>query len=679
MIQEVVDKFKTIYGNLYESQINSLKREKYGGTLEVSYEDIRSENETLAEDIMNTPAEILDSAEKAAKQVTDSERVQVLINDYNGIELGISDLRDSHLGKLVKINGIVSQRTSIVPKADVATFKCTNGHYTDVKQGLKTELEYPLRCSGEDCSVNRNGRFELITPQTTKINFQKLEIQEPHDEVTGGETPQTISLNVRGGLAGRVSAGDSVTVTGIYTATAQSNSSVFNTFIEGVNVQAEQKEFEEVEITDEDLEKIQQYASDDDIYKKLINSIAPTIRGLESEKEAVAYQLFRGIRKSKMDTNIRGDIHILLVGDPSVGKSQVLRYASEVSPRAVMTSGKGSSEAGLTVSAVRDSDMGGEEEWRLKAGAMVMADEGLACIDEMDKMDSSDRTAMFEGLEQQTISVAKAGINATLKSRCALLGAANPKDGRWNKYDSIPAQIDLEAPLVSRFDLIFAPKDKQDKEQDKKLATHILKANKYGQQLEAGVSETIESASIEPTIPPDILRKYIAYARSNCQPVLTDEAKDTLRDFFVDIRNEQTERDSIPITARKIEGLVRISEAAARIQLSDEVTTQHAKRAIQIVKQSLRDVGYDEEADSLDIDKIEAGQTTTQRNRKRALFDVIDKQKDNGDKGAPIKKVLADMEKNGFDRKKIEELIRKHTTKDEGKLYKPKNNEILLL
>lgn len=359
--------------------------------------------------------------------------------------------------------------------------------------------------------------------------------------------------------------------------------------------------------------------------------------------------------------------------------SQLLRYASKLAPRGVMTSGQGASEAGLTAAAVRDSEFGGEDKWTLKAGALVLADQGLACVDEIDKMSSSDRSSMHEGLEQQTISVSKAGINSTLKSRCTLLAAANPKDGRWNEFDPVPAQINLEPPLVSRFDMIFAPEDERTEERDTKLAGHILDTNLRGQQLESGIEPDEETGEVEPDISPELFRKYVAHSRKNHDPVMTEDAMDYIKEFFVSIRAEGEQEGAIPVTARKIEAIVRISEAAARIQLSGTVDKEHAERARDIVMESLKDVGYDEEAGRFDVDMTETNQSTSQRNRRNMLVKTIEDNEDEGEKGAPRDLVVELMvEEHGFDEDKVEYDLRKMGRESED-IYEPTNGEFATL
>lgn len=328
-----------------------------------------------------------------------------------------------------------------------------------------------------------------------------------------------------------------------------------------------------------------------------------------------------------------------------------------------------------TAAAVRDAEFGGDDKWTLKAGALVLADKGIACVDELDKMDSSDRSAMHEGLEQQTISVSKAGINATLKSRCTLLGAANPKEGRWNEYDPIAGQIDLEPALISRFDLIFAPTDKQSEEWDTKLADYILMTNHRGEQLEAGITPDSSSEEVVPEIPPELFRKYIAYAKKHCKPVINDEAMDKIREFYVNIRKQGGEEGTISITARKIEGLVRLTEAAAKIQLKDEANVKHAQKAINIVQASLEDVGYDKENGRYDVDMTETSQSTSQRDRRRLLREAIKDNEDEGEKGAPKKLIMEIMvDIHEFDRDTIEHDLNK-LCRDGNELYEPTKNE----
>jgi len=363
--------------------------------------------------------------------------------------------------------------------------------------------------------------------------------------------------------------------------------------------------------------------------------------------------------------------------------SQMLSYIRHIAPRSVYTSGKGSSSAGLTAAAVRD-DFGDGQQWTLEAGALVLADKGIAAVDELDKMRPEDRSAMHEGLEQQQISVSKAGINATLKSRCSLLGAANPKYGRFDQYEPIGEQIDLEPALISRFDLIFTVTDDPDPDEDSKLADHILKTNYAGelntQRTNVANSEFTEQQvdavtdEVAPTIDADLLRKYIAYSKRTCYPTMTDEAKQVIRDFYVDFRARGADEDApVPVTARKLEALVRLGEASARVRLSDKVTREDAERVTGIVESCLRDIGMDPETGEFDADIVETGRSKTQRDRIKNLLELIRTMQEEYEEGAPHEEVLerANSELN-MDEKTVNDQLDK--LKMKGDIYEPRGD-----
>ncbi|MFA9516679.1 ATP-binding protein [Halopenitus sp. H-Gu1] len=364
--------------------------------------------------------------------------------------------------------------------------------------------------------------------------------------------------------------------------------------------------------------------------------------------------------------------------------SQMISYVENIAPRSVYTSGKGSSAAGLTAAAVRD-DFGDGQQWSLEAGALVLADKGIAAIDELDKMDAGDRSAMHEGLEQQKISISKAGINATLKSRCSLLGAANPKYGRFDQYEPIGEQIDLEPALISRFDLIFTVTDQPDPEHDSRLAKHILKTNYAGelntQREELPTSEFTQAEvddvteEVAPAIDADLLRKYIAYAKRNCYPTMTDEAKAVIEEFYVDLRSKGVDEDApVPVTARQLEALVRLAEASARVRLSDTVDPKDAERSTNIVESCLKDIGVDPETGQFDADVVETGTSKSQRDRIKNLKGLIADIEEEYEEGAPIEEVLERADEVGMDPTKAEDEIEKLRRK--GEVYEPTQNHL---
>jgi replicative DNA helicase Mcm len=359
--------------------------------------------------------------------------------------------------------------------------------------------------------------------------------------------------------------------------------------------------------------------------------------------------------------------------------SMLLQYIRQIAPRSVYTSGKGSSAAGLTAAAVRD-DFGDGQQWTLEAGALVLADQGIAAVDELDKMAPDDRSAMHEALEQQSISVSKAGINATLKSRCSLLGAANPKYGRFDQYEPIGEQIDLEPALISRFDLIFTVTDQPDQEEDARLAEHILQTN-YAGELNTHRTETTASnyteeevetvtEEVAPTIEPDLLRKYVAYAKRNCFPTMTEEAKAEIQNFYVDLRAKGTGDDApVPVTARKLEALVRLAEASARVRLSDTVEKEDAERATDIARSSMEDIGMDPETGEFDADVVETGTSKSQRDRVKNILDLVGEIEEEYDEGAPVDVVVERAEEQEIESSKAEHEIEQ--LKQKGEVYTP--------
>ncbi|MDW8049355.1 MAG: minichromosome maintenance protein MCM, partial [Nitrososphaerota archaeon] len=390
------------------------------------------------------------------------------------------------------------------------------------------------------------------------------------------------------------------------------------------------------------------------IHRRIIQSIAPSVYGYEHIKEAIMYLLFGGVPKHLPDISIRGELNILLIGDPGTAKSQLLRYVPRIAPRGLYTSGRGTTAAGLTA-AVLPTASGG---MTLEAGALVLADRGIACIDEMDKMRPDDRVAIHEAMEQHTISVAKGGIVATLNARAAILAAANPALGRYDPYRTVAENISLPVTILSRFDLIFVLKDIPEKERDLRMSEHILELHRKGAPPTA------------PPIPPDLLRKYIAYARG-INPVLTPEALERIRDFYMEMRAaSETEGSPIAITARQLESLVRIAEARARAALRREVLPEDAEYAIAIMKRSLEESGIDISSKKIDIDIIMTGKPKSMQDKLRIILNVLVEMEK--DVGIVQKTELIDKLEREFDiqRPEAERLIGQLLR--EGTIYEPR-------
>jgi len=610
-------------------------------SLEVEYHKLDYFNRDFASFLLDRPEECLKNGEEAIQSIlAEDERVPLHIrikdlpHDITRIE--IRDLRSEHLGKFISVEGLSRKSTEVRPRMVRAVFQCGRCGFINMVEQEEELLREPAECSKQagGCGKTKNDTwFRILIEDSRFKDTQKLEIQESPEGLRGGDQPQRLVAYVEEDLTGHVSPGDRVNLNGVLKAKFRrlggNRSTILDIFLEVNSVEWADEDYEEIDITPEEQEEIQQLAENPEIDKKIISSIAPSIYGMVTEKEVIALQLFGGVSKRMSDgTRIRGDIHVLLVGDPGTAKSQLLRYVSEIAPRAVFASGQSATKAGLTATAVRDEF--GEGRWTLEAGALVLADRGMACIDELDKMNSEDRSAMHEAMEQQRISVAKAGITATLQSRCSLLAAANPKVGKFEEYTPIPKQINMPASLLSRFDVIFPIMDKPEEKLDSALAEHILLVHRTGERSSSremsgeGTWESRfkEEDPLKPPIDPKFMRKYISYAKTNCSPVLTDEAISQIRNTYVEMRSQSAGENVVPITARQLEAFIRLSEASARMRLSNIVELSDAERACRIINDYLGKVARDEKG-FIDYNRIASGTTMSQLEKRKAVLVTI--------------------------------------------------------
>ena len=655
-------------------------------SLYVDYWDIDKVDSKLAELLIDQPYKALYNAEEALKNidVASENKLQLhfrILNLSDTNKILIRKIRANHLGKLAAVDGLVKKRTEVRPKLQIGAFQCQKcGAVIKIEQD-EDILKEPSECYEDQGGCGRISSFKLLSSLSSFIDSQKIEIQENPEGLRGGAQPERIGVYLEDDLVGEIAPGDRVIVNGILHSSQRRRGTFrltsFDKTMDAVSIESQQLAFEEVEVTAEDEKEIMKASKDPELYEKMRKSISPTIFGLNVEKEAMILQLFGGLSKEMPDgTRIRGDIHTLFVGDPGTAKSQMLSYMSKLAPRSVYASGKASSAAGLTAAAVRDEFA--EGQWTLEAGALVLADMGVACIDEIDKMDESDRSSIHQAMEQQEISVAKAGINATLKSRCALLAAANPKLGRFDEFLPIHEQINMPPALLSRFDLIFSIIDKPNRERDTNLATHILLTHKAGE-----VSEQISRLKkskytkkeqenllkiVMPVFTPEFLRKYVAYAKRNIFPVMTDDALEILKGYYVDFRSSSDE--AVTFTPRQLEAFVRLSEASARLRLSQEVTVDDAKKAIYIIDQYLRRVGMDRETGKFDIDIIATGISHSQHDRMRTIIDIIQRLCNEAKDGNAVRgDIIRECEIEGIESSKVEDALER--LKRNGQIYEP--------
>jgi len=684
--------WKEFFETYYRDELNRLADAlEFGGDLSLYVDFLRDlsiyREGRLGEELLSKPDMVLNHANEGLALTENIHDVSLenckvrFLNLPASRRVLIRDLRSEHISKFVAIEGIVRKVTEVRPRVIVAAFTCTKcGKLVRVAQDEEATLKQPY-----ECPACKNKRFVFLPDESVTVDSQRIRIQEYPENLRGGEQPQQIDVMLEDDLTGKVNPGDRVIVNGIVRAKPRKVGSKhlqhMDLHVEGNSIEILQQEYEEFEITEEDKKKILELAEDKNIFDRVISSIAPSIYGHENIKLAIALQLFGGVPKKLPDgTEIRGDIHVLLVGDPGVAKSQILRYVHRIAPRSVYTTGKGTTTAGLTATATRDEFDG---RWTLEAGALVLADKGIALVDEIDKMRSEDRSALHEAMEQQTVSVAKAGINAVLRARCALLGAANPKYGRFDRYTPIAEQIDLSPTLLSRFDLIFVLTDEPDEMRDRMLAEHILRTHEIGEKFEklrniASVEYTKEEliraselAEIIPSIDPELLRKYIAYAKRTVFPVLSEDAKERITEFYLSLRSRAKENSAVPVTARQLEALIRLAEASARLRLSDVVEREDVDRVIEIIKHSLGQIAVDPETGEIDIDYAFTGTSKSQRDRIMILKRIIEELETSHDKGAPEEEIIRAAEEEGINERKAKELLKK--MREMGDIYSPRN------
>lgn len=659
-------------------------------SLAVHFSDLDKYDPEFADELLENPDHMLDAGGSALLEI--DLPIDVLLEGAHLRIVGlprrykVRDLRSDQIGKLIGIEGLIRTATEVRPKITSAAFECQRCGHTFYKEQTGSKFQEPYDCPNDAC--DRRGPFKFLHERSRFVDAQKLRIQESPEDLKGGEQPQTLDVELEDDLTGFIFPGDRVIINGklrSYQRTTQTGKSTyFDLFLDGISIEMKEQDFEEIEISPEEEEELLEMSRDPLIYENIIKSIAPSIYGYEEVKEALALQLVSGFSKGLPDgSRIRGDLHMLLVGDPGIAKSQLLRYIIQLSPRGIYTSGKSSTSAGLTATAVKDEL--GDGRWTIEAGALVLADKGIAAVDEMDKMRSEDRSALHEAMEQQTISVAKAGVMATLKSRCALLAAANPKYGRFDRYEAIAQQINLSPALMSRFDLIFVLADDPSEVRDSKIASHIIQSHYAGElstqkQINPDISqEEVDAACevIQPAIKPELLRKYVAYARKNIFPVLTDEARVRFKNHYVGLRKQgEDSNQPVPVTARQLEALVRLGEASARLRFASKITSEDAERVIRIVEACLRQVGVDPETGRLDADVIAVGISKSARDKIKVIKDIISEVSLEHHGSAPKDLVLDQAEGVGIDREKAEETISR--LRQRGEIIEPRPGQLKL-
>ena len=667
---EQIERFKEFMQKIYQDELHKLSARGIK-VLKLDFNELAAFDHELADELLEYPEDTIRAAEISIGgfdlNIKDFHvRIFNLPRDQFIL---IRDIRSIHLNKFMCIEGIVRQSSDVRPQVTSAKFECPSCGTTITLLQLDTKFREPTRCS-----CGRRGRFRLISKEL--VDAQRLVLEEVPESLESGEQPKRLSVFLKEDLVEpkmekHTTPGSKVLVNGIIREVpimlkSGAQSIRYDLMMETNYIDPIEKTYWEVEINEKDEQEIRDLSQDPKIYERLIGSIAPSIYGHEKVKEAIVLQLMGGVRKVKEDgTVIRGDTHVLLVGDPGSAKSTMLTSVSKITPKGRFVAGKSVSGVGLTASVVKDEFLRG---WALEAGAMVLANGGQLFIDELDKMSTEDRDALHEALEQQKISIAKANIQATLRCQTTVLAAANPKLGRFDPYTPIAAQIDLPPTLINRFDLIFPIRDLPNTELDTKIASHVLTLQQKPEELKSAIAFSL-------------FKKYLSYAKQKIIPKLTNEAMDEIKNFYVSLRNQPQKGESelrpIPISARQLEALVRLAEGSARTRLSNEVTREDAIRSINLLKHCLMQVGFDYETGQIDIDRITTGVTTSQRSRIIIVREIVRKLEEKVGKIIGLQDVIDEALTKNIDQAQVEETIEQ--LKREGYIFEPKKGQISLL
>jgi len=588
--------------NIYRSKIKNMC-ENNKQSLDVDYNNLANEHQVLAYFLPEAPAEMLKIFDEAAKEVVLSmfknyERIapyiHCRISELPLLE-ELRSLRQLHLNQLIRTCGVVTTSTGILPQLCMVKYDCVKCRFIlgPFYQGQNEEMK-PGSCP----QCQSRGPFEINMEQTLYQNYQKIRIQESPSKVAAGRLPRSKDVVLLADLVDSCKPGDEIEVTGIYknnydgSLNTANGFPVFATVIEANYIEKQDNKMAVNALTDEDHREIIRLSKDERIGERIMSCIAPSIYGHEDIKRAIALALFGGVPKDPGGKHkLRGDINILMCGDPGTAKSQFLKYIEKTAQRVVFTTGQGASAVGLTAYVQRHPVT---KEWTLEAGALVLADRGVCLIDEFDKMNDADRTSIHEAMEQQSISISKAGIVTSLQARCSIIAAANPIGGRYDSTLTFSENVDLTEPILSRFDMLCVVRDIVDPVKDEMLARFVVNSHvKHHPNMEPGENEDdLLAAPEQPkfeAIPQEMVKKYIIYAKDKVKPNLQNMDQDKVSKMFASLRRESMITGSIPITVRHIESMIRMAEAHARMHLREYVHEDDVNMAIRVMLESFID------------------------------------------------------------------------------------------
>ncbi len=624
MVKNFLVQFKDKAGSFgYVEQIDTMlvKNSKF---IVIDYNDLVLHSE-IESKFNENPDEVLNAFSRAIKEILQErfpkyaeeikDEIRARIKNYP-IKRSLRQINADRIEKMTSISGMVVRSSEVKPLAKELTYVCPDHHVTQIFLLKGMSVNVPVKCSNPKCTQND---LELKPESSRFIDFQIVRLQELPEDLPPGQLPHYIDVTIKQDLVDNARPGDRIILTGIVrieqepiVGVSRASSGLYRLRVDGNNIEfiggkgtKSSRRSEREEISPEAEKMIKLLSMDPNIDRRLVDSFAPHIKGHELIKEAILYLIVGSTQRVLDDgSKIRGDINIFLVGDPGTAKSEMLKFCTRIAPRGLYTSGRGSTAAGLTAAVVKDKS----GIFMLEAGAVVLGDQGLVCIDEFDKMKPEDRSALHEVMEQQSASISKGGIVATLNARTSILAAANPMYGKYDPFKNITENVNLPIPLLTRFDLIFVVRDIPSKERDRKIAEHIINLH------------TPTGMDKRSLIDVDILTKYLSFAKK-IKPTLTTEAEGKILEYYLKMRNVESE-DMITVTPRQLEGLIRIATARSRLLLKDQVDAEDAERAIFLIQSMLEDAGVDVNTGKVDLGVLQ-GKPRSEITKLQLFMDVL--------------------------------------------------------
>ena len=640
--------------------------------INIDYNDLVTHPE-IESKFNEDPDEILEAFSRAIKEILHERfpkyaqkiehEIRARIANYP-VQRSLRQINAEIIGKMTSVSGMVLRASEVKPLAKELVFICPIGHRTDVILEKGLTITTPIKCSNEKCTHKELS----LEPQSSRfIDVQFVRLQELPEDLPPGQLPHYLDITVKQDLVDDARPGDRVALTGIVrieqekmSGVSKSNSPLYRLRLDGNNVEflggkgsKTSRRIQREEISPEEEKTIKSLSKSPDIYDRIIDSYAPHITGHRIIKESILLLMAGSTQRELQDgSKIRGDINIFLVGDPGTAKSEMLKFCARIAPRGLYTSGRGSTAAGLTAAVVRDVN----GIFMLEAGATVLGDQGLVCIDEFDKMKDEDRSALHEVMEQQTASIAKGGIVATLNARTSILAAANPMYGKYDPFKNITENVNLPIPLLTRFDLIFVVRDQPSKERDEKIAKHIIDLH---------TPQGIDSRSL---IDSETLTKYVSYAK-RVDPILTKEAETKILDYYLKMRNVDAD-DMITVTPRQLEGLIRLATARARLLLKNQVEEEDAQRAIDLLQNMFEDAGIDVNTGKVDLGVLQ-GKPRSEDSKMQSFMEILQTLEGEPKKPVEESKLIEELVKTEkFTEEEARNIVRKMVR--EASIYESK-------